>query len=44
MSLTQRKKRVTGKSGWSREVKGNEEGEWAREMGNKGDIVLRMSS
>ena len=44
VSVTQRKKRVSGMNEWSREVKGNEEWEWVTEIGNKGDIVLRLSS
>lgn len=44
MSVTRRKKSVSGMNGWAREVKGNEEWEQVMEMGNKGDIVLRMSS
>ena len=40
--VAQRKKRVSGMNEWSREVKGNEEWRRVTEMGNKGDIVLRL--
>ena len=42
--VAQRKKRVSGMNEWSREVKGNEEWRRVTEMGNKGDIVLRLLS
>lgn len=42
--MAQRKKRVSGMNEWSREVKGNEEWRRVTEMGNKGDIVLRLPS
>ena len=42
--MARRKKRVSGMNEWSREVKGNEEWSRVTEMGNKGDIVLRLPS
>ena len=42
--MARRKNRVSGMNEWSREVKGNEEWSRVMEMGNKGDIVLRLPS